>query len=155
METYTVRTTDSTGTKEYIIERYSRGAIADLLARVRLGNDKLMAAWEIVRAMPAGPDHDAKLKQWFEAGDKLALYCDQLKLFGYADCLYIEEVDGKKVKKKSCLFEEDSLGCRVCPSRISYWEKEFSNLGRVIKPEAPKAKPISVANNTQEKMLWR
>jgi len=119
METYTV---------EYegqilVIEVYSRERIEELKERVRAGNRILNEAWNAIIKI------DLKSKQWADAVQqwhlqnvKLSAYCDQLKGFGFGDCLYIK--DGKKYK--TCL--SDPLGCRVCPSSIAYWETEWMKL---------------------------
>lgn len=107
-----------------IPKQYSEEVIA-LRDRVILGNKKLNDAWDIIKEM----DHESQqwndeFDRWHQANEKLSVLCTQLKLMGYTDCLYIDE-SGKKVKK--CL-EQNSIGCRVCPSIRHYWEEEFSEL---------------------------
>lgn len=115
METYKYTTWHG---DTYEIERYSKENRAELLERVRNGNDKLMTAWHEICKM-SGTHHDTELQKWFKAQDKLVEYCTQLKLLGYCNCLYIEQ--GKKTK--SCL----DCNCIVCPSTVNYWETELTN----------------------------
>lgn len=93
--------------------------------RVILGNQKLFDAWLKIREFA----HDSaewsrQMDRWSEAQKKLQGLCSQLKLMGYEDCLYIKE--GKKFK--NCLDNPDGFWCQVCPSIISYWEKELQDL---------------------------
>ena len=102
---------------------YTKENINELLARVKAGNDKLNKAWDQLVAM----DHTSQVwkdgvEKWSQANELLSTFCTQLKALGYNDCLYIE--NGKKTR--TCLGE--GLGCRVCPSIIAYWEKEYDAL---------------------------
>jgi len=104
--------------------KYSSEVLA-LRDRVILGNEKLNDAWWQICQI----DHESQewkdlVEQWHQANEKLSLLCIELKARGYTDCLYIE--NGKKIKK--CLSPGDDIGCRVCPSRIPYWEQEFATL---------------------------
>ena len=119
METYTVET----GSYVLKVDCYTRDTINELIARVKLGNDKLNDAWEKLKAMEQGEQWKAGLEGWHKANLLLKCYCDQLQQMGFANCLYIEN----GIKTRKCL---TGLGCRVCPSRISYWEQEFAGLGR-------------------------
>ncbi|GAI60023.1 unnamed protein product [marine sediment metagenome] len=105
-------------------EKYSSEVLA-LRARVILGNKKLNDAWEQIK----GIVHDSEewnyqMEQWHQANERLSLLCTKLQARGYTDCLYLDE-QGKKTVK--CLVQ-GGIGCRVCPSGIRYWEKEFSEL---------------------------
>ena len=109
------------------IDDYTIENIEQLKERIRLGNKKLLEAWDKLMTM----DHSSQiwkdsLEQWHLANEKLSYYCSQLKNLGFEDCLYITEIDGKKEKTKTCL--EDGIGCRVCPSQYPYWEEELMKL---------------------------
>ena len=126
--------------------------IEALRERVKEGNQKLNEAWTAICLL----DHKEQrwsdeVEKWHQANEKLSNLCSQLIGLGFEDCLYIidgadiasksqEEVQeilkkidkgeyyriSDKVKTKPCL--GDGLGCRVCPSRMPYWEKEIMNL---------------------------
>ena len=105
--------------------------VLTLRNRVIAGNEKLNTAWDQLCLM----DHESQqwkdeLERWHQANERLSILCTQLKSMGYDDCLYLDK-DGKKAK--SCL--DEGIGCRVCPSRIPYWEKELMSL------PSPKAYP--------------
>lgn len=111
-----------------MVKQYSPEVIA-LRDRVRLGNQKLNGAWARICRI----DHESQrwkdeMERWHQANERLSSLCTELKARGYEDCLYLNN-DGKKVK--SCLAD---LGCRVCPSKIYYWEKELMELPS---PRAP------------------
>lgn len=94
-----------------------------LKSRIKEGNRKLNLAWEAIIKL----DHQSarwqeEVEKWHEANERLSALCSELKYLGFTDCLYIE--NGKKTR--NCLTE--GLGCRVCPSQISYWETELMNL---------------------------
>ena len=104
-------------------KKYSSEVLA-LRARIILGNKKLNDAFEQIKQLT----HDSEewgraMDRWHEANERLSALCTQLKLMGYEDCLYLNE-KGKKMSK--CL-EQSGIGCRVCPSKIHYWEQEFNN----------------------------
>jgi hypothetical protein len=111
-----------------------------LLERVRLGNDKIMAAiQQTIKLDTATPEGKAL---WKANMDKIAErsatlrgLCDQLKLLNYLDCLYMEK--GKKTR--SCGMTDGAPYCQVCPSAIPYWEKEIFESG--LRP-APKVEPL-------------
>ena len=105
-------------------EKYGSEVLA-LRDRVISGNKKLNDALEQIKGMA----HDSEewsfqMELWHQANVKLDTLCDELKLRGYEDCLYLDE-EGKRTR--SCLSSGDT-GCRVCPSRIHYWEQEFDEL---------------------------
>lgn len=105
------------------IDSYPRERIEELKERVRLGNEKLNKAWvDICRLDQTSQHWNDEVERWHLANVKLSAYCDQLKNMGFLDCLYIND---KGKKYKSCLSE---LGCRVCSSSISYWERELMGL---------------------------
>ncbi len=118
METYIVETEG----EKLEIEIYPREQIERLKDRVRLGNQRLNEAWHVIRKLERGEHWKAELQRWHLANVKLSEYCKQLQQMGFADCLYKDE-SGKKTL--GCL---DELGCRVCPSSISYWEAELMAL---------------------------
>lgn len=118
METYTAKYHGVT----FEIQRYPREKMEELQDRVRLGNKKLNEAWEVIKKMPHGSPTWAKnLNDWHLANVRLSAYCSQLENMGFRACLYIK--DGKKYRK--CM---EGMGCRVCPSQISYWEGEFMDM---------------------------
>lgn len=104
---------------------YSQEALA-LRDRIVLGNKKLNDAYEQIKAITYNSVQWAELmEQWSEANKRLSALCDELKIkYNYNDCLYMEN----GVKTRKCYEPGDSLGCRVCPSEIRYWEKEFMEL---------------------------
>ena len=102
--------------------------------RVRLGNDKLFQAWLQIRELVDDKEEWARqMDRWQEATEKLHSLCQELKLKGYNDCLYLE--NGKRVR--SCLSNPDSFWCQVCPSIYPYWETELMEMPspKVPKPE--------------------
>ena len=108
--------------KKAVIDQYPRDQIEELKERVRLGNQKLKDAWDVLRKLELSDHWKAELERWHLANVKLSEYCSQLKRLGFRDCLYKDE---NGVKYKGCL---EPLGCCVCPSDISYWEKELMSL---------------------------
>ncbi len=118
METYVVKEDGI----ELIIDVYPRAEIEKLKERIRLGNKKLNEAWEIIRKLENSDHWKAELQKWHLANVRLSAYCSQLKMLGFSDCLYI---NAQGVKYRACL---EPLGCRVCPSSISYWGSELMNL---------------------------
>ena len=119
MKTYIVKIDE----EQFEIDRYDKEHIGELKERVKLGNEKLGKAWQQLKEMVHNTEEWAEqMEEWHKANKKLSLYCDQLKALGFEDCLYL--VDGKKTKQ--CL--GDQLGCLVCPSLISYWEREMDAL---------------------------
>jgi len=97
--------------------------ILSLRDRVILGNKKLNDAWEQIRAMVHDTEEwSEQMKCWNQANEKLSLLCTELKALGYNDCLYL---DGQGRKTRKCL---EGMGCRVCPSKIRYSEKELMEL---------------------------
>lgn len=103
--------------------------IKQLLARIRLGNDKLIAAWEQVKLMD-GEQRKLELERWHQANEKLSMLEHKLRLLGFDDCMYLDE---HGVKTRKCL--ENAIGCRVCPSITPYWEKELMSLPSASKEE--------------------
>lgn len=135
--------------KEVVPKQHSQEVLA-LRDRIIIGNKKLNDAWEIIKRI----DHKSQrwkdeFEKWHLANEKLSTLCSQLKGAGYVDCLYIKYYEGLTeeeegivmkeiaegrvtevrggVKTKKCL-EQGSIGCRVCPSQLPYWEQEFSEL---------------------------
>ena len=103
---------------------YSDEVVA-LRERVKAGNEKLNTAFNQLRQIvDRQAEWAEQFERWHQANEKLSLFCTQLEELGCTDCLYME--NGKKVRK--CLAPGDSIGCRVCPSKIHYWEKEFMEL---------------------------
>ena len=95
-----------------------------LKARVKEGNQKLNDAWQrLVKMDHSSQRWEEEAERWSRANEKLSSLCTELKYAGFNDCLYLE--DGKKTR--GCL-TQPGLGCRVCPSQISYWEKELMEL---------------------------
>jgi len=116
--------------------------VLDLRDRVIKGNDKLFAAWLQIREL-AGEEKEYQLDRWNEAQERLHYLCLELKAKGYHDCLYLE--NGKRTK--SCLSNPDGFWCQVCPSSVSYWEKELMKLPG---PNAPRVKqPEFVPGQTE------
>lgn len=118
-ETYTVTT------KEYTFDgvtRYTKETLSDLVARVKLGNEKLGKVYDQMKEITPNTERwSSAMEQWHRANVLLKIYCDQLEWLGFLDCLYIEN----GVKTRKCL---DGLGCRVCPSKKPYWEDELMEL---------------------------
>lgn len=105
-----------------VVKLYTPDVI-HLRDRVRLGNEKLNQAWELILEIEHSPEERSeKVEQWHQANERLSNLCTDLALRGYVDCLYLNE-KGEKVKR--CLA---GLGCRVCPSSTHYWEREFDEL---------------------------
>lgn len=115
---------------ENLKESHSPEVLA-LRDRVKKGNDKLFQAWLQIRELADKEEWSRQMDRWSEAGQKLHALCDELKLKGYNDCLYLE--NGKKVR--SCLDNPDGFWCQVCPSVYPYWEAELMNLPS---PKVPK-----------------
>lgn len=108
--------------------KYSPDVLA-LRDRVIVGNKKLNDAWEQLIKIADDKERWAEeMERWHQANEKLSILCDQLKLTGYEDCLYLSKVEVPNSKRtKSCL-GQGGIGCRVCPSRIPYWEQELMEL---------------------------
>ncbi len=106
-----------------------------LRLRCIVGNDKLQAVWYQLKEMKLSDKVWAEsMEKWQLANEKLAVICTQLEILGYDICLYIEN----GVKTKQCLGgERNILGCRVCPSKIHYWENELMNLPSGGDPSIP------------------
>ncbi|MBA7654459.1 hypothetical protein ES703_62339 [subsurface metagenome] len=99
--------------------------VLTLRDRVILGNKKLNDAWEQIKGMVHDTEEwNYQMERWHQGNEKLSLLCSELQARGYETCLYLDD-QGKKVK--SCL-EQGGIGCRVCPSRFPYWDKEFREL---------------------------
>ena len=109
-----------------------------LRLRCIAGNTKLNEAWEKIKQMDHASSAWAEaMENWHQANERLSLFCTQLEALGYDICLYLE--GGKKTK--TCLEQGDDIGCRVCPSKIHYWENELMNLpsgGDPAKAREPK-----------------
>jgi len=118
METYTVTTKDYT----FEVTRYTKETLSELIARIKLGSEKLNNALNQMNAIAHNTVRwsDA-MEQWHKANMLLRIYCDQLEPLGFKDCLYIEN----GVKTRKCL---EGVSCRVCPSNKNYWEKELMEL---------------------------
>lgn len=116
-----------------MIKQYSPEVLT-LRDRVILGNKKLNDAWkQICKIDNESQEWRDLLEQWHQANKKLSSLCTKLQVGGYEDCLYLDKKGRKTVK---CL-EQGGIGCRVCPSRIPYWEQELMALPG---PNAPSAK---------------
>ena len=114
-------------------EDYSPEVLA-LRDRVKKGNDKLFQAWLQIRELADDKEEwSRQMDRWQEATEKLHQLCQELKLKGYTDCLYLE--NGEKMRR--CLDNPDGFWCQVCPSVYPYWETELMELPspRVPKPE--------------------
>ena len=93
--------------------------------RVKSGNDKLSRAWLQIRDLVGDKEEwSRQMDRWQEATEKLHQLCQELKLKGYDDCLYLE--DGKRTR--TCLNNPDGFWCQVCPSVYAYWETELMDL---------------------------
>ena len=107
-----------------MIKQYSQEVLT-LRDRVIRGNKKLNDAWEQICQMDSeSQEWRDLLEQWHQANEKLSLLCTELQARGCEDCLYRDDQGRKAVK---CL-EQSGIGCRVCPSKIPYWEKELMEL---------------------------
>ena len=95
-----------------------------LLERVKLGNDKLIAAWLQVKNFEDPEIHDRGMEKIKEACTKLHLLNLELMASGFNECFYIE--NGRK--KRQCI--TDSGFCWVCPSQKPYWREEWEKLKR-------------------------
>lgn len=105
---------------------YSAEVLA-LRGRVILGNKKLNVAWDkICQVDSESQEWKDLVEQWHQANERLSVLCTQLQGIGYEDCLYL---DDNGLKTLSCL-QQGGPGCRVCPSKIHYWEQEFDELDR-------------------------
>ena len=105
---------------------YSAEVLA-LRKRVIVGNVKLNNAWgKICQVDSESQEWKDLLEQWHQANERLSGLCTQLQGMGYEDCLYLDD-NGEKTL--SCL-QQGGHGCRVCPSKIHYWKREFDDLGR-------------------------
>ena len=114
-------------------ENYSPEVLA-LRDRVKKGNDKLFQAWLQIRELADDKEEwSRQMDRWQEATEKLHRLCQELRLKGYTDCLYLE--NGEKMRR--CLDNRDGFWCQVCPSIYPYWETELMQLPspRVPKPE--------------------
>jgi len=99
--------------------------VLTLRGRVILGNKKLNDAWEQIKGIADDKEQwAAAMDRWRQASEKLSLLCSELKARGYEDCLYRDDQGRKTV---SCL-GQGGIGCRVCPSKIPYWEQELMAL---------------------------
>jgi hypothetical protein len=99
--------------------------------RVKRGNDKLFQAWRQIRELADKDEWSRQMDRWNEAQQKLHQLCQELKLKGYNDCLYLQ--DGRRAR--TCLNNPDGFWCQVCPSIYAYWETELMELPS---PKAPK-----------------
>lgn len=104
-----------------VTEAYAPEVLA-LRDRIRLGNDKIFAAWLQIGEIQDKEEREYQREQWDKAKEKLNLLCLELQYrFNYRDCLYIE--NGKKTK--SCLKEPGGWFCNTCPSTREYWVEEM------------------------------
>jgi hypothetical protein len=109
-------------TKAKFIQDAFQTPLDQLLARVKAGNDKLMAQWLVVRAARGDEEWEALLHNLSMAVQRLNQLCDILHNKGYHDCLYIE--NGKKVR--SCVTDDKrDIPCWCCPSDVKYWVTEL------------------------------
>jgi hypothetical protein len=111
-----------------------RPEVLALRDRVKKGNNKLFKAWLQIRELVGDKEEwSRQMDRWQEATEELQSLCQELKLKGYNDCLYLE---GDK-KTRSCLDNPDGFWCQVCPSIYAYWETELMELPspKVPKPE--------------------
>ena len=113
-------------------ESYSPEVLV-LRDRVKSGNDKLFKVWLQIRELADKEEWSRQMDRWNEAQEKLHSLCQELKLKGYTDCLYLE--NDKKMRR--CLDNRDGFWCQVCPSIYPYWETELMELPspKVAKPE--------------------
>jgi hypothetical protein len=131
-------------------ETHSPEEIKALMTRVRLGNIKLWQAYMQIRRVTAeGKESDPDLKEalmeeWSGKVRLLGALCTQLRVWGYKDCLYLNDAGQKSIK---CEFNLDSplWMCQVCPSDKPYWNMEMPPgvlpppAGAIpVKTEAPK-----------------
>lgn len=120
-----------------------------LRLRCIAGNDKLQEAWYKLKEMNL-PDEvwATAMDKWHLANEKLSVLCTQLEILGYDICLYIE----KGVKTRQCLRGDHAvLGCRVCPSKIYYWENELMLLpSGGDKAPAKESKPVEKESKSTE-----
>lgn len=105
----------------------------ELRLRCIAGNAKLNEAWERIKGMDTSSTvWSESIDKWHLANEKLSTLCSYLETLGYDICLYIE----KGVRTRKCLTGEGSnLGCRVCPSKLPYWENELMKLPSGSDPE--------------------
>ena len=87
-----------------------------LLERVKNGNDKLWAAWRVIRDITDREEREELFTKWDGRVYFLNLLCKELVVKGYIDCLYIEN----GIKTKSCLNnpDEPEWFCNTCPAAI-------------------------------------
>lgn len=144
-ETYTATTRDYTFEG---VTRYTKETLPELVTRVKLGNEKLSKAFDQMKAITPNTERwSAAMEQWHRANLLLKLYCDQLEVLGFLDCLYIKYYEGLTEEEERMVMSElaagkvfqvkggvktvkclDGLGCRVCPSKKAYWEDELMAL---------------------------
>jgi len=100
------------------------GQDSDMLAlkeRVKVGNEKLIAAWPLIWDIKDKGERDRDLERWDKANRRLDGLCMELMYrFGFRDCLYLDE-NGRKTKPCT---RSDGFCCFVCPSEIPYWRNE-------------------------------
>ncbi|MDP2990897.1 MAG: hypothetical protein Q8O57_10085 [Kiritimatiellota bacterium] len=93
----------------------------DLLkARVASGNLKLIAAWEQIKDLMED-EFEPAFAEWQAALERLSRLCENLKLTGFEDCLYIEN----NVKTRECSNRAGDIVCWACPSKRKYWDEEL------------------------------
>ncbi|MDD4961005.1 MAG: hypothetical protein PHX07_02085 [Candidatus Marinimicrobia bacterium] len=109
--------------KIQVIDTGSR--IEILRARVAAGNQKLINAFVQIKASLNDADYDAKMAEFRRAQHKLDALCDELRILGYNDCLYI--VEG--VRDIRCNSWPDDQCCWVCPCDELFWENVICGRG--------------------------
>ena len=92
----------------------------ELLVRVRNGNEKLMAYYELIKTEKNNAEWDKMVDNLHAAADRMKRISDFLVFKGFDDCLYIE--NGKKMR--SCVIGKQH-SCWVCPSKRNYAEEEM------------------------------
>ena len=123
-----------------------------LRKRCIAGNEKLTEAYARLKEMTLSDEAwNAAMEKWHLANEKLSALCTQLEALGYEVCLYIE----KGVKTRKCLESRSSIGdCRVCPSKIHYWENELMLLPSGGDPAAKETKqPAEESKSTEQPVL--
>jgi len=99
------------------------GQDSDMLAlkeRVKIGNEKLIAAWPRIWDIKDKEERERELERWDKANRRLDSLCMELMhRFNYRDCVYLQ--NGRKTKP--CV-RPDGFCCFVCPSETPYWRKE-------------------------------
>ncbi len=148
----------SAGAKERETAPVSRTPeVLALLERVKKGNDKLWAAWKVIRDIEDTEERGELFLKWDAKVKFLNGLCLELTVKGFNDCLYIE--NGKKTK--GCLDNpaEPEWFCNTCPAGMGggpkYWEQELMGLpspwkGRGTAPEPAQTKFLETLGGKEE-----